>query len=283
MDKIKIKVMHTGMVRIRPELAFGGDHCSIVKAAGIFHPNKGRQWFPVSSIYVDHPKGKFVIDTGWDRSMSPQGTYDKKAQIKSLGSSWLWRVNQGMVPMGRTATEQLAKMGIEPQDIDYVLVTHLDCDHANGINQFKGAKHIMASKPEIADVYHSKMHSIRFAPQWWNQVNLEGFDWNDNQGPFGRSYDLFGDGSVELINIPGHTDGLFAVKIKNDEGKFWLFVSDGAYGHKSWQQMITSGISLNKKEQKKSLTWIRQQSLDPNCVEVMANHDQEVKPHEVVL
>lgn len=184
-----------------------------------------------------------VKHTGWDRSMSPQGTYDKKAQIKSLGSSLLWRVNQGMVPMGHTATEQLAEMGIKPKDIDYVLVTHLDCDHANGINQFKGAKHIMASKHELADVYRSKMHAIRFAPRWWT-------DWNDDQGPFGRSYDLFGDGSVELINIPGHTDGLFAVKIKNDEGKFWLFVSDGAYGHQSWQKMITSGICVTRRSRR---------------------------------
>lgn len=282
-EQIKIKVMHTGKVRIRPELAFGGDNCSMVKASGVFHVNKGREWFPVSSVYVEHPKGKFVIDTGWDRSMSPNGVYDKKAQIKSLGSYMLWRVNQGMVPTGMTATEQLARIGIKPSDIDYVLVTHLDCDHANGINQFKGAKHIMASNPEIKDVHHSKMHGTRFQPRWWNQINLEGFDWNDNQGPFRRSYDLFGDGSVELINIPGHTDGLFAVKIKNKDGKFWLFVSDGGYGHQSWEKMITSGICVNKEEQKKSLEWIREQSLDPNCVEVMANHDKDIKPHEITL
>lgn len=124
---------------------------------------------------------------------------------------------------------------------------------------------------------------MRFKTQWWDQVNLEGFDWNDNQGPFKRSCDLFGDGSVELINIPGHTDGLFAVKIKNSDGKFWLFVSDGGYGKKSWEQMITSGICVNKEEQKKSLRWIREQSLDPNCIEVMANHDQEIKPHIIEL
>lgn len=153
--KIKITVMHTGKVRIRPELAFGGDNCSFFKASGVLHMNKGREWFPVSSVLVEHPKGKFIIDTGWNRSMSPNGVYDKKAQIKSLGSYMMYRANQGMVPMGDTATEQLARMGIRPSDIDYVLVTHLDCDHANGINQFKGAKHIMASKPEINGVYHS--------------------------------------------------------------------------------------------------------------------------------
>ena len=42
-------------------------------------------------------------------------------------------------------------------------------------------------------------------------MDLNLYDWNDNQGPFGRSYDLLGDKSIELINIPGHTAGLVAV------------------------------------------------------------------------
>ncbi|CCI81866.1 MBL fold metallo-hydrolase [Lactobacillus hominis] len=34
-----------------------------------------------------------------------------------------------------TASEQLAKLGIKPSDIDYVIISHLDCDHANGLRQ----------------------------------------------------------------------------------------------------------------------------------------------------
>ena len=43
--------------------------------------------------------------------------------------------------------------------------------------------------------------------------------------------------------------------------------------------MITSGISMNKSAQKKSLEWIREQSMDSNCVESDACHGAEVKPH----
>ena len=92
---------------------------------------------------------------------------------------------------------------------------------------------------------------------------------------------MLGDGSIELISIPGHADGLFAVKVKNDEGKFVLLFSDGGYAIKSWEQMITSGIAADREKQRQSLAWIREQSLDPNCIESLANHDSAIQPHVI--
>ena len=34
----------------------------------------------------------------------------------------------------------------------------------------------------------------------------------------GKSYDVLGDGSLTMVNIPGHSEGLCALKIKNAEG-----------------------------------------------------------------
>lgn len=153
-------------------------------------------------------------------------------------------------------------MGIKPSDIDYVVISHLDCAHANGLEQFKDAKHIMVAKSEYD---YALKHHVRFDKSWWQDVKLDLYDWNDSEGPFNRSYDLFGDKSVELINIPGHTPGLVATKIKNlDTGKFFLYFGDGGYGEKSWKEMITSGISMDKPAQMKSLEWIREESLNPN-------------------
>ena len=86
-----------------------------------------------------------------------------------------------------------------------------------------------------------------------------------------------------MINIPGHADGLFAVKVKNDEGKFVLLFSDGGYARKSWEEMITSGIAADKSMQKQSLQWIREQSLDSDCVESLANHDPDIACHVIEL
>lgn len=171
---------------------------------------------------------------------------------------------------------------IKASDIDAVLLTHLDCDHANGIVQVKDAKRFVVAADEVR--FASKItNRVRYNRGWWRMVTLDEFEWNDDKGPFGKSYDLLGDGSIQLVNIPGHADGLFAVKVINEEGKFVLLFSDGGYAAKSWQEQITSGVAADKGKQKTSLAWIREQSLDPMCVESLANHDPDVEPHVIEL
>lgn len=276
MSEYKVHIINTGKVRIEPELAFGGDHCSTAKAAGFSIKRSPKIWLPVNVFLVETPDKLVLLDTGWDHSMSPNGVFDKKAQIKSLGSSLLYHVNQGVVAKGMTASEQLAKLGIKPSDIDYVIISHLDCDHANGLRQFKDAQNIMVARSEYE--YAKKHPYIRFKKKWWDDVDLNLYDWNDSQGPFGRSYDLLRDKSIELINIPGQTAGLVATKITNSDGKYFLYYGGGGYGEKSWKEMVTSGISMDKSAQKKSLEWIRKESLDPNCVRSLACHGIEEKP-----
>jgi len=282
MADIKIHVFHTGEVCVAPDLPFGGDNCNAIKASGVFGKKEDRLWLPVSAYLIEHPKGKFLVDTGWAREMSPNGEFDKKAQIKSLGSLMLYEVNQGRIGLGECIDEQLAGMGIKDSDIDAVLLTHLDCDHANGLQQVKGAKKFLVAADEVK--FASKItNRVRYYKGWWEGIDLTGFEWNDTQGPVGKSYDLLGDGSIELINIPGHADGLFAVKVKNEEGRFVLLFSDGGYARKSWEEQITSGIAADKQLQKQSLAWIREQCLDPDCIESLANHDPDIAPHVIEL
>lgn len=281
MGKIKIHVLHTGKVCIAPDLAFGGENSNLLRASGIFLPRSKRIWIPVSVYLIEHPKGKILVDCGWNRDMSPEGKYDRKAQIKSLGSLPLFLVNQGIVPKGETVAEQLNEMGIMAKDIDYVLLTHLDCDHANGLSHVADAKQILVSRDELE--FASKCFGVRYNKRWWDKVLMTPFQWNGKQGPAGKSYDLFGDESVVLVNIPGHSKGLFAVKIKNQDGKYVLIFSDGGYASKSWKEMIVSGIADDRKMQKKSLEWIRKESLNSNCFASLANHDPDVLPQTIVL
>lgn len=123
MSNIKIHVLHTGAVCVSPDLPFGGDHCNAIKASGIFQPRKNRLWLPVSAYLIEHPKGLFLVDTGWARAMSPKGEFDKKAQIKSLGSLVLYEVNQGQIPLGECIDEQLAK---QKQSLAWICEQSLD-------------------------------------------------------------------------------------------------------------------------------------------------------------
>ena len=216
--------------------------------------------------------------------MSPDGVFDKKAQIKSLGSWFLYQINQGRISKGEAIDEQLASLGIRPADIDYVLISHLDCDHANGLSQVKGAKHILVSKTEMEGTTRKNFQiRIRFQKRWWEGVDLKTFEWNGTEGPVGKSYDVLGDGSLVMVNIPGHSEGLCALKIRNAEGKYVLLFADGGYATKSWRDMITSGITPDKKQQLQSLQWIREQSMSPDCLASLATHDTDVQPHVIEL
>ena len=278
---MKVHVLHTGEVRVSPYLPFGGDNCSLLKASGMTTPKEDWIWLPVSVYLIEHPKGLILVDTGWHRDMSPEGVYDKAAQIKSLGSRVLYNVNQGQIPLGEAVDEQLEAMGIKPADLDYVLLTHLDCDHANGLRAVKDAKHIIVAQEELDCA--RKNGFIRYKKKWWEGVDLQTIEWNGTEGPAQKSFDLFGDGSIKMINIPGHCDGLCAVKITREDGRYVLLFSDGGYATKSWKEMITSGVSLDKEMQKKSLLWIREQSMDANCIESLATHDTDIRPHMIEL
>ena len=133
-DKIRIHMLHCGMVRTTRWLPFNNDHVSMARVAGLFVPEKDWEWLPVSCYYIEHPKGKILVDTAWSRRMSPDGVEDKRAQIRELGY-FLYRINQGFTPEGQTVDEQLKAMGVRTADLDYVLLTHLDEDRKRGRNQ----------------------------------------------------------------------------------------------------------------------------------------------------
>lgn len=283
-EKIRIHVLHTGKVCVSPNLPFGGENCSLVKASGVFTKAKDRLWLPVSSYLIESRWGIVFFDCGWHRNMSPQGIPDKKAQIKSLGSRLLYKINQGMLPAGEAADEQLEAMGIRPGDIDMVLLSHLDCDHANGLKLVADAKQILVSQAELEFAARKTFACrTRYSSRWWSGTKIRGFAWNGTEGPSGKSYDVSGDGSLVMINIPGHSEGQCALKITGDDGRFVLLYADGGYAEKSWREQIVPGISSDRAKQKKSLEWIREQSLNDKCAGSFANHDTAVKPHVILL
>ncbi len=280
MENIRIHILHCGRVCVSPYLPFGGKNCNLIKAAGLTTRKKDRLWLPVSAYLIECSKGKILVDTGWSREMSPDGVYNRSAQIRHM-SLPLYFVNQGEIAKGEAVHEQLRSLGIDPGELDYVLLTHLDCDHASGLNQVRTAKRILVSADEVACAMKYK---VRYTASMWENVPLTEFSFEDTGiGPVGKSYDLFGDGAIRLISIPGHSNGLFAVQITNSQGQYVLLYSDGGYASKSWQQMICPGIAVNKELQYKSLEWIAKMSSDKNCLESVANHDPDVIPHTIQL
>ena len=86
---------------------------------------------PVSTYLIEHPKGLILIDTGWH-------TDNRTKQLRNL--SFQYPINKADLPEGQAIHEQLIKLGYKPSDIDYILMSHMHCDHADGLRLVKQAK-----------------------------------------------------------------------------------------------------------------------------------------------
>lgn len=152
--------------------------------------------------------------------MSLHGVFERRAQIRSLGSLPLYFTNQVVVESSAAIDEQLAARGVAPVDWDAVLLSHLDCDHANDLKLVADAKKILVLKDELRFAENgSPVNRIRYNADWWRGTKMQTFDWNGLMGPAGRSYDVFGDGMLVMVNIPGHSKGLCALRITGEDGR----------------------------------------------------------------
>ena len=189
---------------------------------------------------------------------------------------------QSFVPKGMAIHEQLAGMGIGPEDLDYVLLTHLDVDHVAGLRHVSKAKHIVL--PEYEYYWSCRtVYKIRQPQELWIQYPMERpYYRGSSLGPNRWVIDLFGDESIQLVNVPGHTEGQAAIVIRNG-GRFVLLTADAAFSPRNWQENIVPGFGFARDFQRKSLRWIADMAADPGCAAVLCSHDPEVKPGIITL
>ncbi len=110
----------------------------------------------------------------------------------------------------QTQEEALKKVGLTPEDIDYVIITHLHGDHAADAKKYKNATFVVQKDElEYAKNPHP-MHTGWFAvpPK---EMKLEVVDGDKEIVP-----------GVKVIKTPGHTPGGQSVLIDTDKGKVCL-------------------------------------------------------------
>ncbi len=168
---------------------------------GLFQSKKGRNDVPVKAFLIRINGKNVLVDTGLERAMRHKPTASSRA------CSLLF--SQPTVTLNDNVAKQLGALGITPEQLDAVILTHLDCDHVSGLKDLKGAKHIYATKEELEI---SLLPNPRYRKALWQGVEIEPIEMNyDSRAPFGKSCDLFGDGSVRIVYTPGHSAALFAL------------------------------------------------------------------------
>ena len=91
--------------------------------------------FPVYGVYIDHPEGKFIFDTGYDlEHVNKVLPFELPEQTPD-----------------QTLPAQLAKIGVKPEEIDYVINSHFHFDHVGG-NRYLTNATLLTSKYELRSV-----------------------------------------------------------------------------------------------------------------------------------
>lgn len=236
---------------------------------GLFRPKKDQRIIPCTCYVIKHPKGLIVVDTGFDKAV-------RAHPIRELTLVHN-QINKPLQKPGEAVDEVLAKMGIRPEDIDYVILSHLHSDHADGARQLIGAKHFLVSREELDAATQPDLKTkLTFRPKWREGIRLETFEFADTGlGPVGKSFDLFGDGTVSLIKLPGHTPGMSGVLIRNN-GKQLVLAADCGYSRQSYMEGIVPAVVSDPAAFKKSLDYLKAVSEQPGTLDVLVNHDDGV-------
>ena len=162
---------------------------------------------PVSMWVLKHPKGIVVFDTGNNVAISDGADNCKK--YWAAGSCDFLKPSQ---TRGDVIDQQLAKLGIKVDDVKVVISSHSHLDHSGNIAMFPKAIHVFQKK-ELYQGYWPEKFQGREANGTFVLNDLVAAR-NYNYMELDGDYDLFGDGTVQILSTPGHTIGHQSLKVK---------------------------------------------------------------------
>ncbi|UWG96354.1 N-acyl homoserine lactonase family protein [Dehalobacter sp. DCM] len=181
---------------------------AILAETGILDP-KDVIPIPTTTYLIDHPDGKVLYDTGWTRP-------------ERFPQSW-------EVPEDEKMVNSLAKIGVTPDDIKYVVCSHLHLDHAGNLDYFKNSE-IMVSEAELTQV--AKYYFMKKIPGGYIKADLDewvriGLKWNlvkETEEPVKLL-----DGISMLSFGSGHAFGMLGLLIELPKAGNIILTSDAIY------------------------------------------------------
>jgi N-acyl homoserine lactone hydrolase len=199
-----------------------------LRALGVGSAPSSWEVVPVPAYLVHHPGiGPILVDTGLHPSVA-RNPSDNLSRFTRRH----YRVEEG-----KDIVSQLRARGIAPAEIAVVVLTHLHEDHASAVESFPDSIFVLSAQEWTAATTGSfpSLHGYNrahfdFAFDF-NSIDFDG-EFVESYGPFGRTFDLFADGSIRLAYTPGHSAGHTSVILSLPRRDF-VVAGDAAY---DWNQ-----------------------------------------------
>lgn len=179
-------------------------------------------------LLVETDRSLVLVDTGF-------GLNDVRDPLPRLSPLFLNFLCRPQLHEEMTAIRQIERLGFKASDVTDILLTHLDFDHAGGLDDFPGVRvHLLDAEYQAAVAQTTALDRRRFRPrQWMHQTN-----WVTYPTPQGGER-WYGFECVrelsglppELLFVPllGHTLGHAGIAL--NVGGRWLLHAGDAYFH----------------------------------------------------
>jgi glyoxylase-like metal-dependent hydrolase (beta-lactamase superfamily II) len=177
-------------------------------------------------LLVESNDGLILVDTG----LGTRDVADPRSRLS-------WFFLSLLSPDFRqemTALHQVRMLGFDPAEVRHVLLTHLDFDHAGGLDDFPNATvHLMAPEREHAVAQRTWLDRQRFRPQQWSSAaRWKTYSAAGGDRWFGfecvRPVEIAGL-DLALVPLLGHTLGHAGIALRTLGG--WLLQAGDAYFH----------------------------------------------------
>lgn len=212
-------------------------------AKGLFVQGAGMKsvQFPILSVLIERDHDLVLFDTGI-------GTHIEQEMRPPIywGNLFFHRcvMRTRFNPQHDALVHQLPRFGFKPSDVKHVIISHLHWDHAGGMRDFPQA-HFIVGRREwnfASGLSGVPLLKNAFIKEQFCEAGLDiELIEADPRKPFKNfqaSYDLFGDGSLVLVDLPGHSPGLMGLYLTMPSGRRFFFSADTFYFPEGLEQRI---------------------------------------------
>lgn len=266
---IKVTPIETGKARMKTAQRTGRDGRSAFgRKIDIFRDRNWVDPLPIYAFLIEHPEGKFLVDTGdtWRNSVPGylpwwNPFFTKEVEIK-------------VAPLEEIGP-RLAALNIDPaRDIAAVLLTHFHHDHTGGLDHFPHNR-IIAPRENYEVSCGLKGMMMGCLPQRWpiwfrpELVDMDG----PPVGPFPASHPITKDGRIFMVPTPGHADGHVSI-VARDDDLTYFFAGDATYNEENLRAEKADGVTNNPARSVATLRAIKQFALNEPTV-ILPAHDPD--------
>lgn len=240
-------MIQTGWVAVKSEhRAYDGPVSMRVPA--IMASRNWTEWMPITAYVIEHPEGVFVVDTGETANIA-----DPDYTACDAITGMFYRRNlQFSLTRQEEIGAQMRELGITPEQVSQVVITHLHSDHMGGMSAF-GGKRILVS--EAAANGHAGALMCRIP----KDVQITPVAYHSRSaGVFPNSAALTADGAISAVPTQGHATGHQSVLIQ-DEGASVCIVGDAAFTLAQIQSGEIGGIVETHADAVHSANMLKQQ------------------------